>query len=85
MQSSQDFKTARGKVLRPADAADYIGLSESTLAKRRCYGSPPRFVNLGGRAVGYRICDLDEWLLFCVRNSTSEEPPDSETIDAEPQ
>jgi predicted DNA-binding transcriptional regulator AlpA len=47
------------RVLRAPEAATYTGLSESTLAKRRLYGLPPAFLNLGGRAIGYAIDDLD--------------------------
>jgi predicted DNA-binding transcriptional regulator AlpA len=60
------------RVLRPPEASAYCGLSESTLAKRRLYGLPPKFVSLGGRAVGYLVEDLDAWLASCRRNSTSD-------------
>jgi predicted DNA-binding transcriptional regulator AlpA len=60
------------RVLRAPEAAKYIGLSESTLAKRRLYGLPPAFLNLGGRAIGYAIDDLDSWLESCRRESTSQ-------------
>ena len=60
------------RVLRAPEAAKYIGLSESTLAKRRLYGLPPSFLNLGGRAIGYAIEDLDGWLDTCRRRSTSQ-------------
>jgi predicted DNA-binding transcriptional regulator AlpA len=60
------------RVLRAPEAAKYIGLSESTLAKRRLYGLPPSFLNLGGRAIGYAIEDLDGWLDTCRRQSTSQ-------------
>ena len=59
------------RVLRAPEAANYIGLSESTLAKRRLYGLPPVFLNLGGRAVGYAIDDLNSWLESCRRRFTS--------------
>lgn len=62
------------RVLRAPEAANYIGLSESTLAKRRLYGRPPAFLNLGGRAIGYAIDDLDAWLKSCRRDSTSQQP-----------
>jgi predicted DNA-binding transcriptional regulator AlpA len=62
------------KVLRAPEAAAYTGLSESTLAKRRLYGLPPVFLNLGGRAIGYRLDDLDTWLDSCRRQSTSQQP-----------
>ena len=65
------------RVLRAPEAAEYIGLSESTLAKRRLYGQPPAFLNLGGRAVGYAIDDLDAWLEKCRRRSTSQAGEDA--------
>ena len=46
------------RVLRAREAAEYLGLTESTLAKRRLYGLPPSFLKLGGRAIGYAIEDL---------------------------
>ena len=66
--------TQTKKVLRAPEAATYIGLSESTLAKRRLYGLPPQYLSLGGRAVGYVIDDLDAWLESCRRQSTSQQP-----------
>jgi len=50
------------RVLRTAEAASYVGLSPATLEKYRLTGDGPRFVRLGGRAVGYDIADLDRWL-----------------------
>ena len=50
------------RILRTIEAATYVGLSPSTLEKYRTAGSGPRFVRLGGRAVGYDVHDLDEWL-----------------------
>jgi len=48
-------------VMRVSEAADYLGLSVSTLNKWRVTGDGPKFVKLG-RAVAYRISDLHEWL-----------------------
>ena len=64
--------TETKRVLRAPEAAAYVGLSESTLAKRRLYGLPPEYLCLGGRAVGYAIHDLDRWLDSCRRQSTSQ-------------
>lgn len=50
------------RVLRTPDAAEYVGLSASTLEKMRLVDAGPRFLRLGGRAVGYDIRDLDAWL-----------------------
>jgi hypothetical protein len=59
------------KLLKPAAAAAYLNLSESTLAKSRMRGDGPRFVKLGG-AVRYEIPDLDAYVARSVRRSTSE-------------
>jgi predicted DNA-binding transcriptional regulator AlpA len=61
------------RVLRAPEAANYVGLSENTLAKRRLYGLPPEYLSLGGRAVGYAIDDLNAWLESCRRRSTSQQ------------
>lgn len=50
------------RILRTLEAANYIGLSPSTLEKYRIRGGGPRFVHLGGRAVGYDVADLDAWI-----------------------
>ena len=50
------------RILRTPAAADYVGLSASTLEKMRLSSAGPEFVRLGGRAVGYDVRDLDEWL-----------------------
>ncbi len=50
------------RVLRTPGAAEYVGLSTSTLEKMRLTDEGPRFVRLGGRAVGYDVRDLDAWI-----------------------
>lgn len=50
------------KILRTPGAAEYVGLAPATLEKMRVHGGGPRFLRLGGRAVGYAIEDLDTWL-----------------------
>ena len=50
------------RILRTRQAAQYLGLSSSTLEKMRLAGDGPRFIRLGGRAVGYDVRDLDAWL-----------------------
>ena len=59
-------------ILRPAEAAEYLGVSTSTLAKRRLRGEHPSFIKLGKKAVGYLRQDLDAWIEECRRSSTSE-------------
>jgi predicted DNA-binding transcriptional regulator AlpA len=62
----------QARVLRTPAAAEYVGLSDSTLEKFRLTGEGPQFVRIGVRAVGYRIEDLEAWLAKRVRRSTSE-------------
>lgn len=52
-------------------AAARIGLAVSTLQKKRVSGDGPPFVKLG-RAVRYRLADLDAWVAARVVSSTSE-------------
>ncbi len=52
-------------------AANYLGLSVSTLNKWRVYGQGPKFVKLG-RAVRYRVEDLVQFAKMCSKSSTSE-------------
>ena len=69
-QAGREEKTKRERtpipvgvpVLRPEHAAPYCGLSEPSLARLRFDGTGPAFVQLGARAIGYRIADLDAWL-----------------------
>jgi predicted DNA-binding transcriptional regulator AlpA len=59
---------------RARTAAEYLGVSASTLAKWRMRGDPPSYCKLG-RVVVYDQTDLDEWLQACRRRSTSESEP----------
>ena len=52
-------------------ASRHLGLAEQTLRKLRVVGGGPRFVKLG-RAVRYRLSDLDDWLEARLCDSTSE-------------
>ena len=55
------------------DAARYLGLSKSFLAKARCSGFGPRYCKLG-RRVAYRKSDLDAWREERIYASTSQYP-----------
>jgi predicted DNA-binding transcriptional regulator AlpA len=65
------------RVLRTPDAAKYLGLTGSTLEKMRLFGTGPRFVRIGMRAVGYTIDDLESFIEAGRRTSTSDPGPDS--------
>lgn len=58
--------------IRTKDAAQYVGLSVSTLSKMRLRGDGPTYCKNGPRAVAYRIADLDAWLTANRRQSTSQ-------------
>ena len=58
-------------VLDAVAAADRLGLSASTLAKMRLYGTGPAYSNLGRRVL-YRPEDLEAWISANRFHSTSE-------------
>ncbi len=47
--------------LKPADAAEYLGVKPETLNQWRWLGRGPAYVKVG-RTVVYRLKDLDAWL-----------------------
>ena len=52
---------------RPSEAARYVGVSESTLAKLRMQGKRadgPKFAKINGCVI-YRRTDLDAWIDSC--------------------
>jgi excisionase family DNA binding protein len=64
--------TATAQLLTEKEAARYIGMSRSFLARARMIGdkNAPSFLKLG-RAIRYRITDLNAWLESCSRNNTN--------------
>ena len=58
-------------LLNVDDAAKYLNLSKSTLAKMRLSGKSPKYVKLG-RKVAYRHSDLDIWIEAQTFSSTAE-------------
>lgn len=50
------------QVMQPEQAADFLGLSKSTLAKMRLSGNGPAYIKLGARRVGYLKEDLCGWI-----------------------
>jgi len=58
--------------LRAPQAAAYVGLSPSTLAKMRLRGDGPVYAKAGPRVVIYDRADLEKWLENQKRRSTSE-------------
>jgi hypothetical protein len=54
-------------------AANYLGVSQSFLAKARMRGDGPRYSKFR-RAVRYARADLEGYRLACSRTSTTEQP-----------
>jgi predicted DNA-binding transcriptional regulator AlpA len=50
------------QTLNVVQAADYTGLSKSSLDKLRVYGKGPLYIKVGARVV-YDQVDLDTWLV----------------------
>jgi len=75
-----------GKLNSP-EAAEYPGISVSTLSKRRVDGDGPKYPKLGRRVV-YDTRDLDGWLDTRRRASTADVDParlmDAAHADARP-
>lgn len=59
-------------ILTVEEAAKFLGLSVSTLNKRRVTGEPPGFIKLTARRVGYEQKSLLDYVASCRRNSTSD-------------
>ena len=53
------------------EAAAYLGVSSSWLAKLRCVGGGPRYAKIG-RRVTYAESDLDAWREQYLTTSTSD-------------
>jgi predicted DNA-binding transcriptional regulator AlpA len=67
-----ESKSARVEhLLTPKDAANFLRLSESWLAKGRMRGDGPPYVKLG-RSIRYGEGALVQWMKSHVRLSTSE-------------
>ncbi|MDC7675515.1 helix-turn-helix transcriptional regulator [Asticcacaulis machinosus] len=59
----------KDRLLRTPEAARYLGLSDRTLEKHRCYGTGPVYIKLGGRVV-YDMADLQAWARSGSRTHT---------------
>jgi predicted DNA-binding transcriptional regulator AlpA len=66
-----EMNPTSSSVLDATQAASFVGLSVSTLAKLRLSGNGPIYCKLGRRIV-YRPEDLAAWLEQNLRRSTSD-------------
>jgi predicted DNA-binding transcriptional regulator AlpA len=60
------------RYLTPPETAEYIRLTERALEDWRYRGVGPRFIRLSGRAIRYRLSDIEDWLADRERTSTSD-------------
>ena len=60
------------RIKRP-EAAEYLGLAESTLAKMAMTGDGPEMIRVGKRSVVYDTDALDRYLAKRVRRSTNDD------------
>ena len=58
-------------LVTPSQLADRIGIKETTLANWRVIGRGPRFIRVG-RAIRYRIEEVEAWLDRRTADSTSD-------------
>ena len=65
-----DTTSHQRRMLRTEDAANYTGVSASTLNKLRLAGGGPEYIKIG-KSVVYDPTDLDSWLSSKRRRSTS--------------
>lgn len=62
----------RGKVLKPSEAAAFLGVSVRTLEGWRARGGGPLFLRVGPKLIRYCERDLNAFQDACERANTSE-------------
>ena len=72
MTNAKNYGVAQCRMMRAPAAAEYLGLSVSTLAKMRLRGDGPVYAKAGPRIVVYDADDLDAYLASRRRLSTSD-------------
>jgi predicted DNA-binding transcriptional regulator AlpA len=60
------------RVLSETELRQMLGISERTFDRLRYRGDVPPKTQLSDRRVGYRVCDVEEWL--DRRRQSTEEP-----------
>ena len=54
--------TPNTEVLKPSEAAAFLGVSTDMLQRWRTSGGGPAFITWGRRTVRYRMADLKAWV-----------------------
>lgn len=62
-----------GRLLKPAEVADRIGVSKYTLLEWRRDGFGPPFLRLRGNSLRYPESELEAWVSERTANSLTEE------------
>lgn len=50
-------------IIRPAELAEQLNISKSTLWRWRDDPSFPKAISLGARSIGFLVKDVDAWLM----------------------
>jgi predicted DNA-binding transcriptional regulator AlpA len=71
---AQDHPIDRGPepLKSEGEAAEYLGFTQRALQAWRSRGGGPRYVRISSRAIRYRRCDLDAWIMQRLHNDASE-------------
>lgn len=64
--------TTNNRILTIEETANYLSMSQQTLADWRCDGTGPRYIKFG-RTVRYDLADIHEWLESNKRENTSQQ------------
>ncbi len=64
---------ALGKLLKEAQAAEFLHFSTRALQNWRCRGGGPQYIRISSRSVRYRLSDLVDWITARLRSNTSED------------
>jgi hypothetical protein len=59
------------ELAKPAEVAQYLRSTTSSLAQMRYRGEGPKFVRMGRRVL-YRWPDVEQWLAESIRSGTSQ-------------
>lgn len=81
---AKQMASSDSELLTPQEAAGFLRLSESFLAKARMRGDGPRYRKLS-RSVRYLKSDLLAWLKACAKTSTAERFQDDRVVGSKKQ
>ena len=72
-QNEYSIDQTLGRLLKEAQAAEFLHFSTRALQNWRCRGGGPKYVRVSSRSVRYRLTDLIDWTTARLRSSTSED------------